>query len=149
MTKPFRPFALVGLLAAITLPALAGGPRGGPDQPLQQLDLTVEQRAQISEIKQTRMVEMREARLEVRQSDRSLAEAIEAGADKIAIADLAIARHEAQQVARELRQSMRADMHAVLSDEQAADLQEIRGQRGQGQGGHGALKKGQRGPRGR
>lgn len=153
MTKPFRPLALFGLLAALTLPALAGGPRGGPgfDRHLQDLDLTVEQREQIKEIRQSRASELREARIETRSADRSLSEAIEAGADESTIATLAIARHDAQRAARELRASTRADVQGVLTEEQIAELKDRRRQRGAQKGNRGqrGMEPGHRGPRGR
>ena len=153
MNKILRPFALLGLIGALTLPAFAGGPRGadGFQRQMQHLDLTSEQRADITAIREARAPELKQARIEVRKTDRALSEAIESDADKAAIADLAIARHEAKLTAREVNQSLRADMRAVLTEEQVAQLQERRGNRGFKKGPHGDRSKDgmRRGPRGR
>ncbi|TVQ94909.1 MAG: periplasmic heavy metal sensor [Deltaproteobacteria bacterium] len=142
MNKILRPFALLGLLGALTLPAFAGGPRGadGLQRHMQQLDLTTEQRAELSALRESRAPELRQARIEVRKADRALSDAIESDADKSAIADLAIARHEAKLGAQEVNQSLRADLRAVLTEEQVAQLQDRRKSRG--------YKKGPRGDRG-
>jgi Spy/CpxP family protein refolding chaperone len=125
MSRSLRPLAIAGLLGALVMPALAGGPRHGDHglkDKLEQLDLTEAQRANIDQVMEAQRVARLEVRTELRAASRALADAIDANADAATIAQLAITRHKLEQAQREQVQQTRAEVKELLTEDQRAEL---------------------------
>lgn len=143
-----------GVLAGAAVPVIASaGPhRAGIGARLMkvadEIGLTEDQKVEIKGILEARKEEAQALRADMRDSMKSLDEAITSGADNDTIAGIAIEAHGLRAEAREMKKEVRKEVGAVLTPEQKAQLKELRAERRAARGEPGANGRRGKGRRG-